>query len=214
VTRVVLAVLAAAALFGCAASNPSALNPSDGMPRDAIVYIIGRGWHTDIGLPIEEIAAPLNALTESFPGVRFLTFGFGDRTYLLDRDTTMFTMLAALLPGRGALLVTALRATPGAAFGEPNVVPLHISQLDLVRLQQRLWLEFQPSSDEAPVMIADGPYPGSLFYVASAPYSGLYTCNTWTAAMMRAAGLPMPIGGVLFASQVMGMARWIATQQK
>jgi hypothetical protein len=32
--------------------------------------------------------------------------------------------------------------------------------------------------------------------------------------MMRAAGLPMPIGGVLFASQVMGMARWIATQQK
>jgi len=213
VTRVCLALGAVTLLFACT-PGPTTPEPSVTPPREAVVYIIGRGWHTDIGLPVEEIAAPLSALTVPFPGIRFLTFGFGDRAYLLNRDTTVLSLLTALLPGRAALLVTALRATPGEAFGEAHVIALHIPAADLARLEQKLWREFQVAADEAPVMLADGPYQGSRFYVASEPYSGVYTCNTWTAAMMRAAGLPMPVDGVVFASQVMGMARWIATQQE
>ena len=177
------------------------------------MYVIGRGWHTDIGLPTEEIAEPLAALESPFPGVRFLTFGFGDREYLLQRTGSSFAMLAALLPGRGALLVTALRSTPQAAFGPLHVVALHVSRGDLAGLQARLWREFELSPSATPIPLAAGPYTGSLFYAASATYSGLYTCNTWTADVARAGGLPMPTAGVLFADQVMRMARWIANRQ-
>jgi len=47
-----------------------------------------------------------------------------------------------------------------------------------------------------------GPYPGSLFLPASRDYSALYTCNTWTAEGLAAAGLPVAPAGILFAAQV------------
>ena len=176
---------------------------------DTLIYVIGRGWHTDIGLPAAEIAGPLTVLERRFPGVRVLTIGFGDRRFVLTGDRSPLSLLKALLPGRGALLVTALSAPPQDAFGASHVVPLHISREDMTHLQARLWAEFQLSAGE-PIQLASGPYPGSLFYAASATYSGLYTCNTWTADVERAGGLRVPATGVVFAGQVMGMARWIA----
>jgi hypothetical protein len=200
--------LAAACLL-CACAAPNRLGP----PRaEEVVYVIGRGWHTDIGLPSVEITGPLTALERPFPGVRVLTIGFGDRRFVLTGDRSPLSLLKALLPGRGALLVTALSTTPEAAFGSSGVVTLHISRGDLDRLQARLWDELQRSGRE-PIQLASGPYPGSLFYAAAATYSGLYTCNTWTAEMARAGGVPIPATGVVFAGQVMGMARWIASHQ-
>jgi len=184
-------------------------------PRDyALLYVIGRGWHTDIGLPVEEIAGPLAALERPFPGVRFLTFGFGERQFLVTRQVTFGGMLAALLPSSSALLMTALSTTPDAAFDEENVVVLRISRAGLARIEASIWRELELSVAGEPVRLVDGPYPGSAFYAARDTYDGLYTCNTWTAAMMRSAGLPIPTTGVLFAGQVMGMARWIGAQQR
>jgi uncharacterized protein (TIGR02117 family) len=197
----------------CLAAACSVTAPPPKPPADAVVYVIGRGWHTDIGLPVNEIAGPLAALEQPFPGVRVLTMGFGDRRFLLTRDRSPLSMLAALLPGRAALLITALRTEPEAAFGATHVVRLHVGEADLARLRERLWREFGHAAGDQPVLLADGPYPGSLFYAASATYSGLYTCNTWTADVARAGGLPMPATGVLFAGQVMGSARWIASRE-
>ena len=191
---------------GCSA--PVSVEP----PGDPAVYVIGRGWHTDIGLPVEEIAGPLAKLEKAFPGVRFLTFGFGDRRYLVNRQTTFGAMLAALLPGHSALLMTALLASPQAAFGPSNVVELHVSRAGLDSIEARIWQEFDQSATGEPMLLADGPYPGSVFYAARDTYDGLYTCNTWTAHVLRTGGLPMPATGVLFAGQVMGMARWISAR--
>jgi len=181
-------------------------------PDDAVIYVIGRGWHTDIGLPVEEIAAPLSVLETGFPGVRFLTFGFGERQFLVNRQQNFGAMLSALLPSHSALLMTALRTTPDVAFGQENVVVLHLSRAGLLRIEASIWREFELSPDEKPLRLAEGPYPGSVFYAARTTYDGLYTCNTWTAATLRTGGLPLPLTGVLFAGQVMGMARWIAAR--
>lgn len=216
VTRAIAALAAACLVSACTSAAPPGPHGGSpgGPPGDAIVYIIGRDWHTDIGLPVEEISGPLAALEQPFPGVHVLTFGFGDRRFLLTRDRSPLAMLSALLPGRAALLITALRTEPEPAFGAAHVVRLHIGADDLVRLRDRLWREFAHAPGDQPVMLADGPYPGSLFYAASATYSGLYTCNTWTAEVARAGGLPMPASGVLFAGQVMGVARWIAARER
>ena len=82
-----------------------------------MVYVIRREWHTDIGLPVEEIAGPLAILEKPFPGVRFLTFGFGERQFLVNHEKSFVAMLGALLPSQSALLMTALAATPEQAFG-------------------------------------------------------------------------------------------------
>ncbi len=159
-----------------------------------------------------EITKPLASLETRFPGVRFLTFGFGERQFLVGRKPGLLTMLRALLPSRSALLMTALRATPQQAFGGRNVVALRVSHAGLNQLQARLWQMFETQGTSQPVPLAPGPYIGSTFYPARPIYNGFYTCNTWTAETLRSAGLPMP-AGVLFAGQVMGMARWVNEQQ-
>lgn len=178
----------------------------------AVVYVIERSWHTDIGLPVEEIAGPLSSLEVGFPGVRFLTFGFGERTFVVERKKTFGAMLGAMLPSRSALLMTALKATPQAAFGPANVVVIHLSRANLERIEASIWREMELSPTGMPLLLAAGPYPGSVFYAARDTYFGLFTCNTWTAETLRTGGLPMP-AGVLFSGQVMGMARWIDARQ-
>jgi uncharacterized protein (TIGR02117 family) len=192
-------------LFIAACSAPQPAAP----PDDVVVYVIGRGWHTDVGLPVDEITGKLSTLEQGFPGVRVLTFGFGERQFLVDRKKSIGAMLAALLPSQSALLMTALRTAPEAAFGQPNVVALHVSRAGLERIEASIWGELELSSAGEPVLLADGPYPGSVFYAARETYFGLYTCKTWTADTLRAGGLAMAATGVLFAGQVMGMARWI-----
>jgi uncharacterized protein (TIGR02117 family) len=204
--RLISAVLA---LLVTACSNPVPPAASG----DAIVYVIQRDWHTDIGLPVDEIAGPLTALKESLPGVRFLTFGFGERQFLISREVNVAAMLAALLPSQSALLMTALSATPERAFGSRNVVVLRLSRAGLDRIEAAIWHEFEQSPAGEPIRLADGPYPGSVFYAARDTYDVLFTCNTWSAETLREGGLAVPAAGILFSGQVMGSARWISTQQ-
>src|SRR6202046_4853942 len=86
-----------------AACSAPVLSPTE---DDAIVYVVGRDWHTDIGLPVEEIEGPLATLEKPFPNVRFLTFGFGERQFLVNHKKDFGAMLSALLPSRRALLMT------------------------------------------------------------------------------------------------------------
>lgn len=198
-------------LCACTPAVPRVTLPAPA--DDAILYVIERSWHSDIGLPADEISAPLTDLAQRFPGVRFLTFGFGERQFLLARRATLGGMLSAMLPSRSALLMTALDATPEAAFGADHVVVLHVSRAGLTRIEAAVWEEIDKTPAGEPIGLGDGPYPGSVYYAALGTYDAFDTCNTWTAAMLHTGGIEVPTDGVLFVGQVMGMARSIAAQQ-
>ena len=176
-----------------------------------VVYVVQRGWHTDIALPTADITQPLARVQQGFPGARFMVFGFGERSYVLTREADPFTALRALLPSESAMLITALRDTPVAAFGAEAVVALPASPAGLAAIEAAIWREFATKAGE-PIPLGDGPYPGSVFAAARDTYSAFYTCNSWTADTLRAGGLAMPGTLTLFASQVMGPARWLSKQ--
>jgi uncharacterized protein (TIGR02117 family) len=194
-------------LTGCASPAPPA-DPAAGQ-KTATIFLIERGWHTDIAIPATQVGSTLGQLRLTFLGVQTLVFGFGERAYLMDHQHGFADMLAALIPGPGAMLVTALRETPEAAF-PGDVVVLHVSVRGLTRLADFVTDSFVRGSDGALLRLTDGPYPGSLFYASADTYSGVYTCNTWTAEALQTAGLPVHAGGVLFADDVANQARRIA----
>lgn len=179
---------------------------------EAAIYIVDRGWHTDIGLPMDEVTGPLASLAQDFPGVRFLVFGFGERRYYMARDTGSGEMLAALLPSDSVILVTALRATPTEAFAGEKVVTLYLPRIGVERIASRLWSELEKAPDGSAVRLADGPSIGSAFYASGETYDALHTCNTWTALLLRDGGLPVNTH-VLFAGQVMQQVVRIAAMQ-
>ena len=189
-------------LAGCSAVRP--FPPERALPAPAaVVYVARRGWHIDVGFALRDLEPPLAALGADFPGARYLTFGFGDLRYLMSRNHSGPQLLAALWPGPGLLLVTALKGTPEAAFGADQVMALRIDREQMRAVEAFIWqsLSMRPGG-AAP--LAAGPYEGSLYYDAAPRYSAFHTCNTWAAEAIGASGLPIHTAGVVFAGQLWG----------
>jgi hypothetical protein len=206
--RFLIPATLAGSLAGCAVMQTGAPVPNG----EATIYVVDRGWHTDIGLPVEEVSDPLASLERPFPGIRFMVFGFGERHSYMARKAGSAEMLVALLPSESAILVTALRAPPAEAFGAQQVVTLHLTMSGVGRIATRLWAELEKSADGSVVRLSDGPYVGSVFYASVETYDAFHTCNTWTALMLRDAGFPIDTN-VLFAGQVMRQVAWLAAMQ-
>lgn len=202
------AALVAGWLASCAASPPNAPVPRGA----AAIYVVRHGWHTDIGLPVSDGTGPLALLERSFPGVRLMVFGFGERDYYMARNEGSGEMLAALFPSKSAILFTALRAPPSEAFARQQVVTLRLPSSGVQQIAMRLWDDLAKTESGLPIRLADGPYAGSAFYASTEPYNAFHTCNTWTALLLHDAGLPVNTH-VLFAGEVMQQARQIAARQ-
>lgn len=206
--KALCAALVAGWLAGCATAPRDAPVPYG----EATIYVVGRGWHTDIGLPVSEVTGPLASLERDFPGVRFMVFGFGEREYYMARNEGAGEMLAALFPSKSAILLTPLRAPPSEAFADQQVVALHLPKSGVQQIATRLWDDLEKSANGVPVRLADGPDVGSVFFASTEIYNAFHTCNTWTALLLRDAGLPMNTH-VLLAGEVMQQVARIAAKQ-
>ena len=98
------------ALASCAAPTPQSDVP-DG-PLTHTIYLIRRGWHTDIAMDADQVAAPLNQLRLVFPGVRTFSIGFGERAWLVHRQHDLADMHG---DGRPATFGSGPHGCPGAA---------------------------------------------------------------------------------------------------
>jgi uncharacterized protein (TIGR02117 family) len=166
------------------------------------IYLLRRGWHTDVVLPVAGLPPPLAAITADFPGARYLIFGFGDRHYVLATHKDMGELLLAPVPGAGLVLVSALNQAPEQQFGSEKVAPLDLEPAQVDGVASFIWQSLQHPAGGSPRPYLAGHYAGNLYYAATESYSGLFTCNTWTARALKAGGVRVNSFGVLFAGQV------------
>jgi hypothetical protein len=200
VTRAVLPLLL---LAGCSTGRADfAADSGEPIARaEATIYVIRRSWHVDIGFATKDLELPLASLIDTYPDAQYLLFGFGDRQYLVSKGPKSVRLLKALWPGPGIVLVTGLRATPQAAFGDANVVGVKMTVTQARHMQAFVWSSLEThAATVTPMMI--GPYPGSLYYKSPLRYSLLHTCNTWAAQALASAGLPIRSSGVQLAGQL------------
>jgi Protein of unknown function (DUF2459) len=167
----------------------------------AHVLVVRRGWHIDVGFPVDELSPPLKSTLKDFPGTRYAFYGFGDRRYLTSKTHGVPTLLAAIWPGAGVILLTAISNEPEEAFGAQYVATLSLSESQEVELQRYLWKSFASQAEEAR-LLQPGPYAGSEYFHSTQRYSGVHTCNTWVAEVLRAGGFPIRRRGVIFAGQL------------
>src|SRR6204780_3737857 len=202
-------------LAACSSVPPRPVRPPGAQTADnsAVIYVVRRKWHVDIGFAAADLQPPLASVRAEFPATRYLLFGFGDRHYLLDHDRGFGGMLAALWPGPGLMLVTGLSASSQAAFGEDNVIEIQLTAAQARNAQAFVW-ESLAAMGNAVTPLQTGPYEGSLYYSASREYSAFHTCNTWAAEVLRAADLPVHTAAVEFSGQIWRQARRISQRQR
>ncbi len=178
----------------------------------ATIYVLDHEWHTEISVPTNLITGGLTRFRSIFPGAAYLSFGFGERLYFQKAQTGAVDMVSAIFPGAGTVLTTALAGPPPEMYSTVEMVPIRVTQAELDRLADFLWDSLEKTPNDALVRLGDGKFKGYVFYGAAPTYSGFYTCNTWTMDGLDRAGLRAGAGGVLFAYQVMDVARAIAAR--
>jgi len=216
----VFACLIVLSCVPCSGAAQMNVPPSvEGAAGSAIIYIARRGWHIDIGFDVAEMHAPfespLKSLDSEFPGARYLFFGFGDEHYLLAKHRNGPVLLGALWPGPGMILATGLKASPGEAFGGLHVVALKVTAAQLRMAEDFVQRAFADGVDDTGRVkpYAPGPYEGSWYFATDGRYSALHTCNTWAAELLKAGGLRVRSGGVIFAWQLWRQVRRLEREQ-
>jgi len=214
--RAVLGAGAAGALAaaGCGTVRPGA-SPGAAAPGDATatLHVLALGWHTEVVLPVRG-GGPLAAVERAHPGARHLAFGFGLRDFFTAAAPDLGDYLLGLMPGPAAVLAVPLPVAPDVAMPAAESVALRVTPagLDGAARFVRDHIAVDAATG-APVSIGPAPWRGGVFYASPVRYALTYTCNTWTADALAAAGLPVSADGVVFAGQMMERARAAAAAQ-
>jgi uncharacterized protein (TIGR02117 family) len=168
------------------------------------VYVIAAGWHTDIGLPVLRITAPLGSIRSDFPDAQWLEFGWGQREVYMNPEPSLGELLRSALPGPSVMMVRSLPRPPPEALGAPaRVVTLLASTEGLARLCDYVWDFLAKDPAGRPYRVGPGPCGDCVFYASDGTYDLNHTCNTWTAEVLRAGGFPVNPEGVITAGEVM-----------
>ena len=151
--RTLIVALLTGWLAGCAVA------PMAGpVPRgEATVYVVGRGWHTDIGLPVNEVTGPLASLEERLSRRSLHGLRLRRARVLMEGNEGSGEMLAALLPSKSAILMTALNAPPTEAFADHDVVALRLPSSDVAASSTRLWESLEKLPMDRPFGLRTDP---------------------------------------------------------
>ncbi|WP_235525132.1 MULTISPECIES: TIGR02117 family protein [unclassified Sphingomonas] len=162
--------------------------------RGIRIYVEDNGIHTGIVVParigdvnFDDLVRPGDFADSRHAGHAWRSFGWGERGFYLGTptwaDVKPATILAAAL-GSNAVVMH-VDALPDPA-GQRGVYPLTLSPGQYRRLAAHIRASFAPG--HAPIA---GYGPSDAFYPARGRYSAVTTCNSWTGAALRAAGVPM-----------------------
>ena len=182
-----LVYLAAGLVGGAVPANAEWRPPA----RGVAIWAEDNGVHTDLVLP--KVAAGVNwrglfpaadLRDPRYEAFGYVAIGWGDRDFFLGTPTW-----ADLRPG------TVLRAAIGSSTTLLHVehVPRPIEAIDVRRLVLRPTEYRRLAAFIRARLAARRRWPGyagnDVFYDARGKYSGLATCNAWTGAALRYAGV-------------------------
>ena len=209
-------LLAATLLCGCGAMPRSAatgappqhrrLQPRAEIPARALgVGVLLAGWHTGLILPVRELGA-LRSLLPVYPGERYVSFGWGNRRFYMSPDPSVSAALAALFRSPSAVLVESAPTVRDLLPVASTYRWLCADRQEVVRIDAYLLDSLRERGGRA-IVLGAGPARESEFLASGERYDAFNTCNTWTAAALQRAGLPISAGGVIFAVQLKDRVR-------
>ncbi|MGZ4958561.1 MAG: DUF2459 domain-containing protein [Methylomonas sp.] len=178
-----------------------------------VVYVVGEGWHAEIGIPVEELDENMSFYREIFPGARVILFSYGKKTFFIAPASTLSEYLLGPFPGPAAIQVVGLSVTPTEAYPPENTVKLLLPPNGSQSLSAHIWKDIVKDESGKPQMIAHSTHPAGLFYAAQSEYNLFHTCNTWVANALHSAGLSVSGDNVIFSNQIMTRVTETAEEQ-
>ncbi|WP_429910969.1 DUF2459 domain-containing protein [Glycocaulis sp.] len=175
----------ALALSACTRPAPVAAPSADDCHLAAIS---STGWHANFYLPADAFPGD-GPVRTAFPDARWFSIGWGDAGAYVDGVNPLNSIAAIAWPTRSVVHVAALGRDPREAYlSEYRDVALSGEALAII--VEALEAELALDEAGAPRFVAEGlDARGSAFFTGRSTYHAFNTCNVWTAARLREAGL-------------------------
>ncbi len=161
------------------------------------VLVLSNPIHTDIAVPADpDVLRAFSFISDAgfeldSPGVFWVVFGWGGRSFYIETPTW-----ADLKPGPvfDALTwdrsVMHIRRTGDIQADLDGVRALDLNNEEFGRLLEGIGQSFQPGDSGTPEIIQGAAYSAhDIFFPAKGGFNALLGCNTWTAQILREAGL-------------------------
>jgi uncharacterized protein (TIGR02117 family) len=189
----ILAYVAAGLIGGSIPANAD-WRPS---PGGVIIYVESNGVHTDLVVPVvaagidwRGLIRPGDIADPRYAAYDHLAIGWGEARFYRETphwaDVRPMTVLHAALGSDETLLH--VEHIPAPPIG-PEVRPIALSPAQYRRLARSIAASFAPIGPGGRPIIFPGYDDDDAFYSALGRYDAVMTCNAWTGAALRAAGV-------------------------
>lgn len=183
-------------------STPS--TPSTVQEQPHRIHVVRHGGHAGIVVRAADVPAQAWPARREFADAEYFEVGWGDRAYYQATDPSFWLGLRALLwPKPGVLHIVAFNGAPEREFPAAEIVVLQVTPQGLARLVDAVAASHERDAEGRPIVFGPGLYGKSRFYASRERFHLFATCNVWTAALLREAGialgpLHLPTAGALF----------------
>lgn len=190
------ALLALLFVSGTVVPRPLASPAEASVGGESQILLLANPIHTDIALPVDDdVRAAFADLVPSglpvdMPGVEYLIIGWGGRSFYIETptwgDIRPLPVLKALTIDRSVLHVSVAGPIDPA---HPTVRPLAITQEGRRQMIAAIRASFRREGG-SPIAVPGAAYgPDDAFFEAEGAFNAFVGCNTWTASMLRTAGV-------------------------
>ena len=153
------------------------------------IFIVNHGWHAGIVIKTTDINISIWNIDSSFKKFEYMEVGWGDKDfYKSSNPSTWLALKAALIPTSSVLHIKAITKSNLNKFSKKNIIKISISKEGFKNLLIFIKNSFA-KKDGKLVILGNGLYPNSFFYLSSLKYHIFNTCNVWTAKALQSAGL-------------------------
>jgi len=165
---------------------------TDSEPTCKSVSIVHNSWHAAIVLRKSDLAEkPMPELAD-FPAAQFIEFSWGDKDYFPDPQSGVFGAIKAALWSSGSVIhLVGFTDTVEHFYRGANIAELRLNPTAYQRMVDYIDETFLREQSPGRARAAPGLFSYSRFYPASRSFSLLRTCNTWVAAALEHAGVPI-----------------------
>lgn len=171
------------------------------------ILVLSNPIHTDIVLPatpavLDSLSfVSKGGLELDYPGVEWIIIGWGSRAFYIETptwgDLKPGPVFSALTWDRSVMHVQRAGAIP---LDQEFVQSAELAPAQFELLLDAIQASFQASEISSPQAIQGAAYgPHDIFFPANGGFNALMGCNTWTARMLRVAGIrtglwtPLPV---------------------
>lgn len=193
----VVALLALVAAFGVRRPADPALWPPGPAAERETIYLVDNGYHANLVLPREQLAASGGASARALAAVppgAWIAVGWGDERFFTESGMSPRRALdglrALFAPDNPSVTMFEPLAAAPDRLWRSGVVRIEVSTAGFAAMAARIDRSLR-LADGAPVAGPAGPSPRARFFKSTESFSLLKLCNHWASSVLNAGGLPV-----------------------